>query len=194
MSNKRWPGVFAFEGDWNSNLKKPQSVRPLVKFLEESHNIRSIYKDVGTREELFLYLNRWLQRRYKEYPIGMFAFHGTAGALHLGRQKVTLDELAAEINGQATGRILYFGSCDTLKIPDQEIERFRRATRARAVVGYTKSVDFLESAAFELLLIDSLSTFDDSPSRAKKQLLSDYPNLTQRLGLKFIHATRTKTT
>ena len=76
----------------------------------------------------------------------------------------------------------------------EEVSRTLGLTRARAVVGYTKSVDFLESAAFELLLIDSLSTFDDSPSRAKKQLVNTYPNLTQRLGLKFIHATRTKTT
>jgi hypothetical protein len=30
MSATPWPGVFAFEGEWNSNLKKRLSVRPSV--------------------------------------------------------------------------------------------------------------------------------------------------------------------
>ena len=195
MSATPLPGVFAFEGEWDSNLKKRLSVRPLVKFLEDSQGVKTIYRDIGTREEFFLYLDRWLQPRYKNHPIGMFAFHGTARALHLGDVDViTLDELASKINGRARGRILYFDSCETLEIPDEEIESLRRATRARAVVGYTKPVDFLESAAFQLLLIDCLSTFGKSPSRAKRQLLTNYPNLVQGLGLKFVHATRAKTT
>lgn len=194
MSATPWPGVFAFEGEWNSNLKKRLSVRPLVKFLEDSQGVKTIYKDIGTREEFFFYLDRWLQPRYKDHPIGMFAFHGTARTLHLGDSKVTLDELASKIDGRAKGRILYFGGCKILELPNDEIEELRRVTRARAVVGYTKDVDFLESAAFELLLIDCLSTFDKSPSRAKRQLLINYPNLSYRLGLKFVHATRAKTT
>ena len=124
----------------------------------------------------------------------MFAFHGSARTLHLSGANVTLDELASEIEGRARGRILYFGSCETLEIPDKEIETFRRTTRAQAVVGYTKSVDFLEAAAFELLLIECLSSFPDLPSRSKKQLWNKYPNLIQRLGVKFVHATRAKTT
>jgi hypothetical protein len=52
---------------------------------------------------------------------------------------------------------VYFGSCLTLKRDAQALQRFARLTGARAVVGYRREVDWLSSAAFEVLLLERLS-------------------------------------
>ena len=39
------------------------------------------------------------------------------------------------------------------------LDKFRRRTGARAVTGYRKDVDNIEAFAFELLLLQALSTY-----------------------------------
>lgn len=55
------------------------------------------------------------------------------------------------------GKAVYFGSCLTLKTDPKRLQVFAKQTGARAVVGYRKEVDWLQSAAFDVLLLDRLS-------------------------------------
>ncbi len=115
-----------------------------------------IHRDVATRAELDYYVGKWLKPRYARFPLAYFAFHGERGAVRLGRDSVTLGELAALLNGSATERIVYFGSCSTLAASDEELQSFCRVSGARAVVGYVKDIDWLESAAFDFILLPQL--------------------------------------
>lgn len=142
-----------------------------------------IHRDVGTEAELEHYLAKWSQKRYSNYSLAYLAFHGTAEHIWIGRSKVTLDEIEAMLAGKCAGRVLYFGSCSTLDLEDGEIDRFRRAIGARAVCGYVEDVDWLESAAFELLLIDAL-TYYERIDAAFNYLHREYRALVDKLGLR----------
>jgi len=82
--------------------------------------------------------------------------HGDAGLIRLGRDDVSLDELAEVLRGACKGKVIYFGSCLTLKQESKKLKSLAAVTGARAIVGYRRPVAWLDSAAFEVLLLDRL--------------------------------------
>lgn len=177
-------GIFCLEGEWEGLLTDRTSVEPPLRMLENMKGCsKVVHRDVATRDEFDYYLSKWLQKRYADFGLAYLAFHGDRGEINLGRDVVTLDDIAETIEGRAVGRILYFGSCATLAVEDDVLEDFCRRTGARAVVGYTNYVDWLQSAAFDLILIPELLN-----SRYLKpifpRLSKDYHYFVHTLGLR----------
>ena len=187
-------GVFAFEGDWHEDLTKKDSIRPTLETLRDVQKVSFVHRRIGTAEELKYYLERWLGGEgagiYDDYLIGYFAFHGEQGLISPGEGRVSLDQIAIWMNGRAQGRTLYFGSCSTLDLETKRIKRFLRSTKARAVVGFTRDVDWLQTAAFDLILLDALAWWHQRPhltnnylhNKKRKHLKA----FAEELGLKII--------
>ena len=141
-----------------------------------------VHRDVGTKEELYHYLRLWCQAGYQRYTVLYFAFHGVRGGINVGRTTITLDELAEALSGKARDRIVYFGSCAVMK-DVAAVERFQKLTRAKLVCGYSKNVDWTESSAFDLLLLDSLVGKSRIDARVNR-LRTRYGDLTDLLGFR----------
>jgi hypothetical protein len=179
------PGVFCIEGGWSRHLADRSSVRPLLELLENQGCVTFIHRDAGTPGEFEFYLNKWVQRGYDRYALAYFAFHGDPGGLWIGRYWYTLEKLAELLRGRCAGLVLYFGSCSTLDIDDDELAWFRRVTKARAVCGYNADVDWLESAAFELLLIQAVTRYKRI-NAGFEWLERSYGDLVDRLELRYV--------
>lgn len=151
------PGVFCLETLWARDLTDDSSVRPVLETLGRRDAIRFIHRDVGTGKEFDELFSRWLQKRYDPYAFCYLAFHGTPGTIVAGDWSYSLEYLADVIDGRAEGRIFCFGSCNTLKVPEERLDAFLRSTKARAICGYENSVDWVASAAFEMLLISAVA-------------------------------------
>lgn len=182
------PGLLCLEGEWTTSLKDRKTVEPVLRLLESAGENRVIHRDVGTREELEFYVNKWTQKRYERYALAYLAFHGEPGCLWVGREKVTLGELGESLEGRCTGRVIYMGSCATLAAPDDELRAFCRITGAKALVGYTRYVDWIESTAFDVLLLWEL-THAKNIKPVYSRLVRQYPDLTHRLGLRMAMTT-----
>lgn len=156
MSRRAIPGVFCLEGPWSARLDDGSSVRPLLELLQRRNAVKFIHRDVTTPEEFDFYMRKWTQKQYARYSFGYLGFHGEENGIYLGRRFFTLDVLGEQLQGRCAGKVLYFGSCATLCIPTRRIEAFRAQTRARAVCGYVEDVDWIESAAFDLNLMDAV--------------------------------------
>lgn len=180
------PGIFCLEGDWSPNLEVKQSVKPLLELLETTDQMRFIYRGVNTPEEFRYLIRKWPQRQYSRYSIGYLGFHGEAGHLYIGRQRVSLEELADQIGGACQNRIIYFGSCAVLAVPRLRIEKFRKQTGARCVAGYTKYLDWLQSSAFDLLLFDALTQYKRLDA-VERKMHREYPGLVRKLGFKMFY-------
>lgn len=134
------------------------------------------------------YLKKWVQKQNSIYKVLWLGFHGEQGALHVGDSGAySLDRLAEFLEGKCHGRVIYFGSCSTMAIHGTKLRTFLKKTGAQAVIGYTRDVDWLESTAFELLLIDALSLVA-RPSTAQRHILKNHGGLARRLGLRFVCA------
>lgn len=160
MGRSKPKGVFCLEGDWDGDLRSTTTVAPVLQLLERSHwpSVPHIRRDVGTKEEFNYYLQKWTQRRYAKYPILYLGFHGGAGELYVGDQRsgpVTLDYLEERLHGQCKGRVIHFGSCGTMSLHGKRLNRFIERTGALAACGYKIDVDWMLTAAFEIVLLGS---------------------------------------
>lgn len=182
-------GVYCFEGDWSRRNSDRTSVEPALRLLQDAGAARYIHRNVATVDALEHYAWRWLGRGMSTYKVGFFAFHGTQRTLYLSSgESVTLDQLGELLQGRCARRILYFGSCSTLAVSDDELIDFCKRTGAKGVVGYTKSVPFIEAAAFEVLLLNTVLGMSNVRSTYKR-LRTHHPVLTKTLGLRMAHTT-----
>jgi len=158
MTSARSKGVFCLEGDWDKDLRYRATVGPVLELLDRSGfpSVPHIRRDIGTLAEFEYYLGKWTQRRYAAYPILYLGFHGGPGILKVGDQRsgpVTLAWLEEQLGGACKGRVIHFGSCGTLATHGNRLRSFLQRTGALAICGYKQDVDWMLSAAFELILI-----------------------------------------
>ena len=197
MAESQYTGVFAFEGDWEQDLRDKSSMKPTLKTLHhltETGGFKFIHRRIDTAGELEYYVDKWLgetpEENYDDYRVGYFAFHGEEGHISPGEGDVSLKRLGTWIKGRAQGRIIYFSSCSTLNLETKEIKSFLRSTKARAVVGFTKNVNWIESTAFDLVLLDALAYYHRRPRSADNYLRSPKREhlraFVEELGLKII--------
>ena len=185
-------GVFCLETPmWTDGIKDRSSVEPILRFLEKlrDYKIPYLYHDVATIQEFDFYLEKWCQKKLDSHPILYLAFHGEPDRLHVGGNKpISLNDLAERLVSCCTGRVIHFGTCATLWVHGNSLNGFLRRTGAFAVSGYKKDVKWLESTAFDLLVLGGLqeASFQQASSMQKfeRTLKKQAPGLMKRLGFR----------
>ena len=189
-------GIFCLEGHW-WGVKGTTSVEPVLRFLETLAGYRAPYRhyDVGTREELDFYLEKWRGASFSDFPILYLGFHGAPGELHVGEGRDTslsLEDLADRLDGACRGRVVHLGSCGTVGVHGRRLNKFCTRTGALAVCGFREDVDSLTSAAFEMLVLGGLqhASFLRSTSMQKfdQELKRSAPGLYRQLGFRMWHS------
>jgi hypothetical protein len=162
MPRRKPKGVFCLEGSWFGSADR-SSVEPVLALLERLDGVHVPYvrRDAITREEFFRYIDIWRQSGLRRYPVLYLGFHGERGQLVVGdgrhrKSKVSLDALEEALEDKAYGRLIHFGSCSTLALHGRRLNRFLARTGALAVMGYRGEIQWVESMAFELLLLGML--------------------------------------
>ncbi|MBN2461389.1 MAG: hypothetical protein JXB60_07250 [Candidatus Cloacimonetes bacterium] len=149
-------GIFCIEGLWHDDLRKKNTVKPILELLELNSQIPFIYEGCATVEELKFYLIKWIERKYKNYPILYLAFHGQENAILVSNESYTLNDMALLLANKCSKKIIVFASCSTVNIDKRKLKTFLVKTGALAICGYRLVVPWIESTAFELLLLESM--------------------------------------
>lgn len=187
-------GLFCLEGEWDKDLRGRTTVGPLLELLESSHypSIRSICRDVATPHQLEHFLRMWIRKKYDAYPILYLGFHGDPGTLFMAPGKkgpVEFAWLEERLAGACRGRIIHFASCGTLAVHGNRLNRFLERTGALAVSGYRSDVDWIQSAAFELVLLSALqfNTFTrQGLTAALRRVMKDAGSLARGLEYRMV--------
>jgi len=155
-------GIFCLETDW-WGIEDRTTVEPVLQLLASCAGYKApyIHRHVGTREEFDYYVLKWTNKQFARYPILYLGFHGERDVLYVGSRRgrdrqLRLGKLAEMLEGRCKGRVIHFGSCETLDVRGQSISAFLRRTEALAVMGYKGANGWVESAAFEVLLLGEL--------------------------------------
>jgi hypothetical protein len=150
--------IACVESLWDGNIESRLSVVPLLELASRVDEIRFSYLTCNTEEELEYNLNKFKHRR--GYGILYLSFHGRPGELVLdGRASVEIEKLGQYMGDGFANWVVHFGSCTTTKVPTARISRFIATTRVSIVLGYRKDVDWIDSAAIDLLLFDRLQEY-----------------------------------
>ncbi|GAA1234136.1 hypothetical protein EEW87_000270 [Janibacter melonis] len=170
-------GIYCLEGEWDADLRKRQSVQPVLQMLESLGMIKFIHRDVATREELEHYLARWERSTYDDYQVLYLATHGDRSTISWSsHNSMTLDGLADALGDTAQGCYVYLGGCSVLA-SEEDASRFVRKTGAAALCGYRKDVDWIEGAAFELIMLDALANHTGRPKTLFISLMKRHSQL-----------------
>jgi hypothetical protein len=178
--------VFCLEGDWSKDLKEQTSVSEVLMFLKKNRDVNFIHRHCGTRENLAYYINQWKLKKYKNYSILYIAFHGKPMQILLGKEIVTLDELAEMLGPNCHNKIIHFGTCHTINVDLRHIKRFLRKTNALCICGFGKEIKFVEGCVFDILLIDQLQEFRNVAT-LHTYINQNYKSLAQKLDFKLYY-------
>lgn len=144
-----------------------------------------IHRDAGTSAELFHYLRRWIEEG-QDYWTLYLAFHGQAGKIATDEGPVSLVQLGDELEGELSDCVVYFGSCGVMSAPDEQLNLFLGQTKARAVIGYTKTVDWVDSTAMDFLALGTLSEAVSLKPALTRLTKDKYSGLRDELGFRFV--------
>ncbi|MEO8771588.1 MAG: DUF6642 family protein [Ferruginibacter sp.] len=157
MSRSKQKGVFCLEGYWYGDHRDTTSMEPVLQLVQKFGNVPYLHHRCTTLEEFVASIKRWKIRSFnKKYPILYIGFHGDKGLIKVGKQKITIQELATLLGDKCSGAIIHFGSCSTMKFDRRLLMNFMEKTKVLGIMGYMQDVDWLLSASFEILLLSHL--------------------------------------
>ncbi len=179
--------IFCLEGDWETDLRNKFSIQSALHFLDVNLGIHSIYKTCGTYIEFETRVKQLCKapKRYKDYSIFYFAFHGEESGIHINGDLITLDEIMENFEGKFTNRIVHFGSCKTL-LDKKNAMQFLKKTGAKAVSGFSKNVDFIPATAFDILYFEKAQNYIRMKA-LKDNIFKKYKGFCNDLGFQFYH-------
>ncbi len=160
--------IHCFEGEWDR--KHPElSIKPFIELLEQlcdyaGHNLTSTHtfcQSITRLSEELRIDGRKLSNKNFQHCL-YFAFHGDNNGLwgSTGDGYISFEEIANLLGRKATDSILFFGSCGT-KTSSATLQSLKDKTNAKLVVGYSSTVDWLESSMFEMLFFNNLYRYQN---------------------------------
>lgn len=188
-------GLLCLESSWDNDgdLRDKTSVEAQLRMFQDAEQCGDvIHRDVATLPEFTHYIKKWMQDEYAErYPLAYLSLHGSDSGFWAGEdEEMTLGEFAELVGpDSAQGRIFYFGGCATMRGDADELRRFCKTTRAKAIVGYTEDVTWHESTAMDCLLVPRLLEMKNMAS-VYTGLARRYPDLVRILGLRLATASK----
>jgi hypothetical protein len=136
------------------------SVRPFLEYVASVQAVRLSYAPCDTPDELAEGLSTF--GRLRKDGILYVALHGGPGEIYLADgTTVTLEDLAEQLGQRFAGWVLHFGSCSTLKASDRRLAAFTEQTGIPLLLGYTQTVDWIESSAMDMLIFQALQQYVD---------------------------------
>ena len=154
--------IFCLETEWEQNvhdLKRKPTVLALLDFMENTRYIEVpyVFRQVATEHDFHYYIDHLENAAYDAYDIVYLCFHGRSGLIDFANgSSYTLRRFEDEKPGIFKGRTVIFDCCSTLRLREEEAKAFKKATGARIVIGYGKTVDFVKSWVFEMWLLNAL--------------------------------------
>ena len=152
--------IACLESLWNSDVENRLSVVPILELVCRINKIRYTYLTCNTCEELAHNLPKLARGR--GYRILYLSFHGKPGQVLLDGATTDLEALAAMMGKGFAGWAVHFGSCSTIDVPRPRIRKFMAATGVTIVLGYRKDVNWIATAALDLILFDWFQYYGDT--------------------------------
>ena len=177
--------IACVESLWNSDIENRLSVVPILDLVCRINRIKYTHLTCNTREELAYNLGKLGKGR--GYRILYLSLHGKPGEIILDGGRTDLESLAGMMGTRFAGWAVHFGSCSTISVPLSRIRVFMAATRVAMVSGYGKDVNWVATAALDLIFFDWFQYYGDTRLLWKTFRRSNR-ELIARTGLRAFHA------
>ena len=190
--------VFCIETVWDRETNR--SCRPLLEMMHACWGMDFVHRNAVTRDEFFRHLRTWAGSPEGEYSILYLGYHGSSGEIWLDgieesavENRVTVTDICNGIDYWCQNSVIHFGSCGT--IDEQHAKELFDRTGVSGVSGYRTDVEWIQSAAFELMYLELLQSIKWQNANIKflnrkrvmecRKMLRDQPYKSMRDHLEF---------
>jgi hypothetical protein len=181
MSKPYQKNIACLESLWDTDVENKLTVVPMLELIARINYVRFTHLTCNTLNELEFNL-RSLPRG-RNYRILYLAFHGDPGEIQLGDGTcIPLEKLASMMARRFAGWIVHFGACGVLEVPNADLSEFYRQTEVAMMIGYRNNIDWVESAAMDLILLDLLQRYR-SLGAMRRYVRITYPDMVRKTGL-----------
>ena len=143
---------------------RERSVRPFFEGLAAQFDppLAVAHRFMDSPAQLAAYTRRrvgllWRDPETFDTPVYYLSFHGSPGKIHTALTKIGPAALCRAFAGWGKGydNLVYFGACSVFrgKRGEKFAQNFLRASRCRAVAGYTTDVNWIDSMLTDLLFL-----------------------------------------
>ena len=189
-------GIICLETDQWFGQKNRASTEPALRLLERYDQIPYQHRDVATKGEFKYYLEKYLKPAFNTHPILYLCFHGWGpddgndAYVETGDGTcISLEKLEQWIDGGCHGRVIHFGTCGVMKSDCNRLKSFVKNTGALAIFGYQNEIDWLDSTAFDILVLGYLqyaAFMKSSIQKFDRELKNAAPGLYNGLGFRMV--------
>ena len=162
--------VFCIETVWERD--RNLSALPTLEMLRNYCGLKFVIRSAVTRDEFFRHLRVWDDSDAGEYPILYLGYHGAAGEIWLDgdeedavENRVKVADIVDGIRQSCENCVIHFGSCGT--IDEGHAKELFDARHASGVSGFRHDVDWIDSAAFELMYLGLLQDVKSQDPRVR---------------------------
>ncbi|WP_151087756.1 DUF6642 family protein [Hymenobacter baengnokdamensis] len=178
--------IVCIEGRWERDLTKLNSVAAGLQLLYENKVVaKQCCKQSHSAATTLSLLVEFTQKKYASFSIIYLSFHGSPNIIGFAKEAVTLEELQEKLANKLHGKILHFGSCQTLNVNKRVLTKFLKVTGARAISGFTKDIPFIESTLLDLLYFERCQ-YRKEMNHVEHDMSSHYSQLCKRLGFRLV--------
>lgn len=180
MSSKK-KNIACLESLWDNKTENRLNVLPILELISRNYNVKFSHLSCNTESEFQYNLKLLCKRNYSILYLG---FHGSGGKIYLHDEtEINFTKLAEMMNCKFTDWIVHFGSCGVLR-RKKDLAQFVENTEIRLATGFERTVGWIESAAFELLLFQAFLDYQ-SPKVACRSISNKFPDLVEQTGFCF---------
>jgi len=186
--------LVCLEAYWNEKLFQTFSVKGFFEAMAPLLHppLTVAHRYVESEAGLAYYTKRpdglmWRSKELFDTPIYYLAFHGKPGAVSPLLGRIEAERLCEAFAGYGGYRnLVYFACCNVLRGEKGRrfARRFLKVSGVRAVIGYSKTVDWMASLVADMLFLHRFYR-DPSPWRNLRRIFNsvsrDYP-AARRLG------------
>jgi hypothetical protein len=158
-----------------------------LELLERTGWITFTHRPAASATQVIDEVHQWSKRQRggSMTPLLYLAGHGDRDILETWTDELRLSQLAESCSKKLAGRLVHFGSC--LSAVDHRgasaaLTQFKTVTTSVGVSGYAASPEWIEAAAFELLLFAVLAEGWERWGSAYAYVRRHYGALAERLG------------
>lgn len=155
--------ILAIESTWYP--RSPLSVKPLLDVLQHSDGIEVIYYKADTIAQFDAHVQA-LAVAAQPGDILYIAAHGESGRFYLKdkRRGYAISHLAETMGLKFEGCLVILSSCSLLEMfTPNDSALFFDHTHVAAIVGYTKVLDWVVSAAVDMIFLCQVQVYSRLP-------------------------------
>lgn len=184
--------IFVLESSWDAqNPLKNSSVMPFVKEFAEQRGIKAYYQ-VFTDSKSFCH---WIQEFNKVKTTSSLLYiaaHGYKGSLYALNGGIKRGTIVNAIKKAKNIRYVHFGSCNFGNKANLKLI-LTKSKHLQWAAGYNKSVDWVTSTIFDILLWGRVTTREDHEKNKKTQTIvkdiaeNQAAGLVAELGFEYVY-------